>query len=100
MAVLSMHKTMPCLGQAAVLLSGLGTDRASLRENTALFGTSSPSYPIMASIDLARAYNEGPGREKYQKAAAVCREMREYICAHTVFTALTERDFPRSTPAV
>ena len=98
MAVLSMHKTMPCLGQAAVLLSGPGTDRASLRENTALFGTSSPSYPIMASIDLARAYNEGPGREKYQKAAAVCREMREYICAHTVFTALTERDFPSLDP--
>lgn len=98
MAVLSMHKTMPCLGQAAVLLSGPGTDRASLRENTALFGTSSPSYPIMASIDLARAYNEGPGREKYQKAAAVCREMREYICAHTVFTALTERNFPSLDP--
>ncbi|MFQ9127487.1 MAG: hypothetical protein ACLR4Z_12725 [Butyricicoccaceae bacterium] len=56
------------------------------------------SSAIMASIDLARAYNEGPGREKYQKAAAVCREMREYICAHTVFTALTERDFPSLDP--
>ena len=46
-----------------------------------------------------RVWAGGPaGREKYQKAAAVCREMREYICAHTVFTALTERDFPSLDP--
>ncbi|MFQ9974918.1 MAG: hypothetical protein ACLRVN_00815 [Butyricicoccus sp.] len=60
MAVLSMHKTLPCMGQGAVLLSAAGVDRRALRENTMLFGTSSPSYPIMASIDLARAYTEGP----------------------------------------
>ena len=52
----------------------------------------------MSGFKKQRAYNEGPGREKYQKAAAVCREMREYICAHTVFTALTERDFPSLDP--
>lgn len=75
MAVLSMHKTMPSLGQAAVLLSGAGVDRASLRENTALFGTSSPSYPIMASIDLARSYSEGPATKntgKPPKSAVKC----------------------------
>ena len=44
MAVLSMHKTLPCLGQGAVLLSAQGVDKRALRENTALFGTSSPSY--------------------------------------------------------
>ena len=69
MAVLSMHKTMPCLGQAAVLLSGPGTDRASLRENTALFGTSSPSYPILASLDTAREWLEGPGAGEYGRVA-------------------------------
>ena len=32
MAVLSMHKTLPCMGQGAVLLSAAGVDRRALRE--------------------------------------------------------------------
>ena len=75
MAVLSMHKTLPCLGQGAVVLSAKGVDKRALRENTALFGTSSPSYPIMASIDLARDYTEGKGRASYRRSAEACGEM-------------------------
>ena len=83
MAVLSMHKTLPCLGQGAVVLCGADADRRALREYTALFGTSSPSYPIMASIDLARAYTEGPGRDAYRRAAEACGELREYVGRRT-----------------
>ena len=97
-AVLSMHKTLPCLGQGAVVLSGEGVDKRSLRENTALFGTSSPSYPIMASIDLARAYTEGPGRAAYHRSAETCRELREYITRRTGFTALSEAQYPALDP--
>ena len=98
MAVLSMHKTMPCMGQGAVLLSAAGVDRRALRENTMLFGTSSPSYPIMASIDLARAYTEGPGRAEYERSAAVCAALRDYVNQKTAFSALTEADFPALDP--
>ena len=98
MAVLSMHKTLPCLGQGAVLLSGKGVDRRALRENTALFGTSSPSYPVMASIDLARAYTEGPGRDAYRRSAEACAALREYIGRRTGFTALDETHFPALDP--
>ena len=98
MAVLSMHKTLPCLGQGAVLLSGKGADRRALRENTALFGTSSPSYPVMASIDLARAYTEGPGRDAYRRSAEACAALREYISRRTGFTALDETHFPALDP--
>ena len=98
MAVLSMHKTLPCLGQGAVLLSGKGVDRRALRENTALFGTSSPSYPVMASIDLARAYTEGPGRDAYRSSAEACAALREYIGRRTGFTALDETHFPALDP--
>lgn len=98
MAVLSMHKTMPCMGQGAVLLSAAGVDRRALRENTMLFGTSSPSYPIMASIDLARAYTEGPGRAEYEHSAAVCAALRDYVNQKTAFSALTEADFPALDP--
>lgn len=98
MAVLSMHKTLPCLGQGAVLLAGAGADKRALRENTALFGTSSPSYPIMASIDLARAYTEGPGRAAYRRAAETCGDLRDYIARRTCFTPLAESDFPALDP--
>ena len=90
-------KTLPCMGQGAVLLSAAGVDRRALRENTMLFGTSSPSYPIMASIDLARAYTEGPGHAEYcarRKPAPNCVPM----CSTTMFTALTEDHFPALDP--
>ena len=98
LAVLSMHKTLPCLGQGAVVLCGAGVDKRALRENTALFGTSSPSYPIMASIDLARAYTEGPGRAAYRRAAETCGELREYIARRTGFIPLTHEYFPALDP--
>lgn len=97
-AVLSMHKTLPCLGQGAVLLTDKGVDKGALRENTALFGTSSPSYPIMASIDLARAYVEGPGRTAYHRAAEACGELREYVARRTCFLPLVVADYPALDP--
>ncbi len=98
MAVMSIHKTLPCMGQGAVLLSGAGIDKHSLRENTAVFGTSSPSYPIMASIDLARAYMEGPGRNAYRRSAESCSYMRNYVKDKTHFSALSPEDFPNLDP--
>ena len=89
LAVLSIHKTLPCMGQGAVLLCGEGIDRRALREQTVLFGTSSPSYPIMASIDLARAYMEGPGRAAYCRAAESCAALRQMLAQHTCFTPLS-----------
>ncbi len=54
LAALSAHKTLYALGQAALLLSNGTTSGDRLREGAALFGTSSPSYAILASLDLAR----------------------------------------------
>ncbi|MDO5141885.1 MAG: aminotransferase class V-fold PLP-dependent enzyme [Eubacteriales bacterium] len=98
LAVLSIHKTLPCLGQGAVLLADRRIDRAALREHTALFGTSSPSYPIMASIDLARAYVEGAGRTAYRRAAAVCGEVRAFLERRTAFLPLTSAHFASLDP--
>lgn len=98
MAVISAHKTLPCLGQGAVVLLGENANRKLLRENTALFGTSSPSYPIMASIDLARAYMEDPGKKAYRKAAHECNILRQYITFKTKFRALTPENFPDLDP--
>jgi len=98
LAVVSTHKTLPCMGQSAVLLISQEIDRRLLRENTALFGTSSPSYPILASIDLARAYMEENGKNTYRRAAEYCARLRRFIALRTSFLPLTEEVAPALDP--
>ena len=97
-AVLSAHKTLPCLGQGAYLLLGEGADGARLREAEAMVGTSSPSYPVLASLDLTRAWLEGAGKTAYRTAAALTARLRASLSDRTPFTALTGRDFAALDP--
>jgi hypothetical protein len=69
MAVFSAHKTLPALGQAAFLLCGAEADTERLRRFTSVFGTSSPSYPMMASLDLARAALADGGAARWRETA-------------------------------
>jgi lysine decarboxylase len=70
MAVFSAHKTLPALGQAAFLLCGADADTERLRRFTSVFGTSSPSYPMMASLDLACAALRDGGAARWRETAA------------------------------
>lgn len=56
--VCSAHKTLPAYGQAALLFSAGGASPKDLRQAASVVGTSSPSYPILASMDAARAWLE------------------------------------------
>ncbi len=57
--VMSAHKTLPALGQAAFVLLNCDKPPAeSVRGFCALYGSSSPSYAVMASLDAARAHME------------------------------------------
>ena len=40
-----------------------------MRRTAAIYGTSSPSYPILASLDTAREWLEGPGAGEYGRVA-------------------------------
>ena len=53
--VCSAHKTLPVYGQGALLFAGADFAPADVRRAASVVGTSSPSYPIMASMDAARA---------------------------------------------
>lgn len=72
-AVASLHKTLPVLGQSALLSASGRFDQSVIRSACALFGSSSPSYLMMANMDLARSYmqREGAGRQ-----SAVAAEIR------------------------
>ena len=83
LVVCSAHKTLPAMGQAALLFSGGAYTGDDLRRAASIHGTSSPSYPILASMDLARAWMESrEGQACYQ---AVCRRVKEL---RTKFPAL------------
>lgn len=64
----SAHKTLPAFTQGAYLhVKGDRTDRERLRFNLRLLQTSSPSYIIMASLDVARAVMQWEGNELLDK---------------------------------
>ncbi len=88
LVVSSAHKTLPALGQAALLFSARGYTHAQLRAAASLYGSSSPSYPLMASLDLCRAWMEDEGAALYTAAGAAAQVLR---CR---FPALTEGDAP------
>lgn len=83
LVTISVHKTLPALGQASILLYRDILPEI-VREKVALFGTSSPSYPILASIDLARAWMEEDGMMEYVRVARMVATMRE------IFPSLSE----------
>lgn len=80
---ISPHKTLPALGQAAVLLYREFSPNV-VRETASLFGTSSPSYPIMSSMDLVRNWMDGEGMLEYVRVARQVATLRE------IFPALSD----------
>ncbi|MCD7947005.1 MAG: aminotransferase class V-fold PLP-dependent enzyme [Oscillospiraceae bacterium] len=76
LVVTSAHKTLPAMGQSALLFSGDTFPHAALRTAGSIYGSSSPSYPIMASLDSARAYMEESGTAAYRQTAAAVARLR------------------------
>ena len=75
LVVCSAHKTLPAMGQAALLFSGGAYTGDDLRRVASIHGTSSPSYPILASMDLARTWMES--REGQVCYGTACRRVKE-----------------------
>lgn len=92
LAAVSTHKTLPALGQSAVLLSSGSVAFEKLLDTAPLFGTSSPSYLLMSSIDLACTWLEDDGADAYRACADTVRALRREITQHTPFTALEEAE--------
>ncbi len=89
LAIVSAHKTLPCLGQSGFLLSGGRFAPETIRHALSVFGTSSPSYLLMASMDQAIRWLLGDGKAAYQKTAERTAALRQAICERTDFSALS-----------
>lgn len=92
LSVTSAHKTLPALTPGALLLSDARYLAKEVRRKAAMFGTSSPSYLVMASMDVARAYMQEKGASLYGQAAEFIRGLRKEINKRGVFLALEEKD--------
>ena len=55
-SVVSLHKTLPSLTQTALLLTNDTDYDSALREQLAIFQTSSPSYVLMSSVESCLDY--------------------------------------------
>jgi arginine decarboxylase len=73
--VQSLHKTLPCLTQAALL--HVNSNRIcldALRRFLGIYQTSSPSYLLMASIEQCIRYLKKEGREQMARFAQLLRQ--------------------------
>lgn len=81
--VQSTHKMLGAMTMGAMLhVQGKRLDRDLLRKRLAMVQSSSPSYPIMASLDLARSIAEQRGKEGWNdvlEAAAYIRTELEQL---------------------
>lgn len=77
----SAHKTLPVLTGGAWLQVGDERFVSEIRSAMSLFGSTSPSYPIMISLDLARDWIEQNRSEflklaeRVEKTKALCRSL-------------------------
>lgn len=88
----SAHKTLNALTGAAYLhIRGELLERRKIRAALGMFQTSSPSYPIAASADIAREELEHPGN--WKEMAQMCLNFRQMI-REDIFVNIVENDDP------
>lgn len=73
--VMSAHKTLPALGQSALLFANSLT-MAELRRMGSVYGSSSPSYLLMAGLDVVRDYVEREGIRRYKETVRQVARLR------------------------
>ena len=86
----SVHKTMPSLTQTALLHirnnrpdRGCYADQERIDRYIHMVQSSSPSYVLMASLDLCRGWMEGQGAADYRRTAGAAARLRAHLPALT-----------------
>lgn len=93
--VQSTHKMLGAMTMGAMLhVQGGKIDRDKLRQRLAMLQSSSPSYPIMASLDLSRRLLHEKGRQLMEEALARLDVFRRELTSLLAF-----REVGRVAPA-
>lgn len=81
-AIMSAHKTLEAMGGAAFAVGcGEMFEKGRILRGMQLFGSSSPSYAVLASLDMAlsRALSED-GRSAFERLVKRAEALREKVC--------------------
>lgn len=78
MTACSAHKTLPVLTGGAWLNIADATYATYAKDAMALFGSTSPSYPIMASLDLCIQWAQTKGKQAYESLIQRVADIRAY----------------------
>lgn len=88
----SLHKTLPCVTQGALLnINSKRIDPLLIKEFLNIFQTTSPSYLIMSSIDSACALMQDKGEELWTKMAVLSRNLSSKISGVSGMKCLNEK---------
>ncbi|GGD99320.1 aminotransferase class I/II-fold pyridoxal phosphate-dependent enzyme [Paenibacillus nasutitermitis] len=78
--VQSTHKTLSALTMGAMLhVQGSSIDRDAVTSALTMIQSSSPSYPIMASLDIARAMIDVFGPSLFEKGIQSAQAFRQWV---------------------
>ena len=84
MSACSLHKTLPVLTGGAVLNIANADFIENAKNAMSLFGSTSPSYPIMASIDLCCKYMSETGINEYQHLEQRVMQIKKLAKNHDI----------------
>lgn len=94
-AVYSLHKTMGALTQGSALLArGALVDQQRLWMAYELYETTSPSVPILASLDAARRDHAVDGEATWRRTVAQAAELRARLAGIEGIRILEPHDIP------
>ncbi|MCU6710878.1 aminotransferase class I/II-fold pyridoxal phosphate-dependent enzyme [Paenibacillus sp. J5C_2022] len=78
--VQSTHKTLLAMTMGAMLhVQGSRIDLADVREQLSMVQSSSPSFPIMASLDISRAIIDREKERLFHKALLLAEQFRSWL---------------------
>lgn len=98
LTVTSAHKGLPAPGQSGLLFYR-GFAPAEVRRVGSIYGSSSPSYPMMAAMDWVRQYMDETGGADYQAMTARLPRLAEELKASGRMEVLLPRPGVMLDPA-
>ncbi|MEX2459942.1 MAG: aminotransferase class I/II-fold pyridoxal phosphate-dependent enzyme [Paenibacillaceae bacterium] len=91
--VQSTHKMLTAMTMGAMLhVQGKRVDRELLGQRLGMLQSSSPSYPIMASLDLSRKWMHQQGAQSITNVLEIIQQLREQISINLPHVAIMEKD--------
>ncbi len=86
----SAHKTLPCLTGSAYLHTSSKRYKGRLKSAMSMFGSTSPSYLMLLSLDLCNVFLQKEAKGNLEKTALAVRKMKKRLQNKYIFAENSE----------